>query len=102
MQFVEFYEKYNTKYSIRFVGDPSSRDFVWLQEYYTNYAVFSTTKLYPYCRCLTTMRKSYQKMAGLTDEESWALKRLGDVYTEELNMPEKAIPYLDRKINVCG
>ena len=74
-KFVEFYEKYNTKYSIRFVGDPASRDFVWLQEYYTNYAVFSTTKLYPYCRCLTTMRKSYQKMTGLTDEESWALKR---------------------------
>ena len=74
-KFVEFYDKYNTKYSIRFVGDPSSRDFVWLQEYYTNYAVFSTTKLNPYCRCLTTMRKSYQKMNGLTDQESWELKQ---------------------------
>ena len=30
--------------------------------------------------------------------ESWALKRLGDVYTEELNQPEKALPYLDRAI----
>jgi hypothetical protein len=75
LKFVDFYDKYNTKFSIRFVGDPSSRDFVWLQEYYTNYAVFSTTKLYPYCRCLMTMRKSYQKMAGITDEESWNLKK---------------------------
>jgi hypothetical protein len=73
-KFVDFYDKYINKYSIRFVGDPSSRDFVWLQEYYTNYAVFSTNKLYPYCRCLTTMRKSYQKMANLTDEESRELK----------------------------
>ncbi len=30
--------------------------------------------------------------------ESWALKRLGSVYTEALNMPEKALPYLDRAI----
>ncbi|WP_422859389.1 tetratricopeptide repeat protein [Flagellimonas sp. S174] len=30
--------------------------------------------------------------------ESWALKRLGDVYTEELNRPEKALPYLNRAI----
>ena len=30
--------------------------------------------------------------------ESWALKKLGDVYTEELNMPEKALPYLNRAI----
>ena len=30
--------------------------------------------------------------------ESWALKRLGDVYTEELNKPEKALPYLNRAI----
>ncbi|NKI32492.1 hypothetical protein [Croceivirga thetidis] len=30
--------------------------------------------------------------------ESWALKRLGDVYTEELRTPEKALPYLDRAI----
>lgn len=73
-QFVEFFEKYSKLYSIRFVGDPASRDFVWLQEYYTNYAMFSTIKLFPYCRCLTTMRKSYQKMLNLTDDESWILK----------------------------
>ena len=72
--FVEFFEKYSKLYSIRFVGDPASRDFVWLQEYYTNYAMFSTIKLFPYCRCLTTMRKSYQKMLNLTDDESWILK----------------------------
>ena len=30
--------------------------------------------------------------------ESWALKRLGDVYTEELNQPHKALPYLNRAI----
>lgn len=72
--FVEFFEKYSKLYSIRFVGDPASRDFVWLQEYYTNYAMFSTIKLFPYCRCLTTMRKSYQKMLNLTDDESWMLK----------------------------
>jgi len=30
--------------------------------------------------------------------ESWALKRLGSVYTEELKMPEKALPYLNRAI----
>lgn len=30
--------------------------------------------------------------------ESWALKRLGDVYTEELNQPEKALSYLNRAI----
>ena len=30
--------------------------------------------------------------------ESWALKRLGAVYTEELHMPEKALPYLNRAI----
>ena len=30
--------------------------------------------------------------------ESWALKRLGDVYTEELNQPDKALPYLNRAI----
>tara|TARA_R110002111_G_scaffold53605_1_gene93053 strand:- start:3766 stop:5637 length:1872 start_codon:yes stop_codon:yes gene_type:complete len=30
--------------------------------------------------------------------ESWALKKLGDVYTEEMNMPEKALPYLNRAI----
>lgn len=73
-QFVEFYENYSKRYSIRFVGDPASRDFVWLQEYYTNFAMFSTIKLFPYCRCLTTMRKSYQKMLNLTDDESWTLK----------------------------
>lgn len=73
-QFIEFFEKYSKLYSIRFVGDPASRDFVWLQEYYTNYAMFSTIKLFPYCRCLTTMRKSYQKMLNLTDDESWILK----------------------------
>lgn len=72
--FINFYESYSKKYSIRFVGDPASRDFVWLQEYYTNYAMFSTIKLFPYCRCLTTMRKSYQKMLNLTDDESWTLK----------------------------
>ncbi len=33
--------------------------------------------------------------------ESWALKRLGDVYTEELRMPEKAIPYLNRAIQLA-
>jgi len=83
--FIEFYESYSKKYSIRFVGDPASRDFVWLQEYYTNYAMFSTIKLYPYCRCLTTMRKSYQKMLNLTDDESWTLKnkmQLGDDCSE--------------------
>jgi len=73
-RFVEFYESYSKRYSIRFVGDPASRDFVWLQEYYTNFAMFSTIKLYPYCRCLTTMRKSYQKMLNLTDDEAWTLK----------------------------
>jgi hypothetical protein len=80
-QFIDFYESYSTRYSIRFVGDPASRDFVWLQEYYTNFAMFSTIKLFPYCRCLTTMRKSYQKMLNLTDDESWTLKnkmQLGD------------------------
>lgn len=80
-RFVEFYESYSNRYSIRFVGDPASRDFVWLQEYYTNFAMFSTIKLFPYCRCLTTMRKSYQKMLNLTDDESWTLKnkmQLGD------------------------
>lgn len=30
--------------------------------------------------------------------ESWALKKLGDVYTEELNMPKKALSYLNRAI----
>ena len=30
--------------------------------------------------------------------ESWALKRLGAVYTEELNRPDKALPYLNRAI----
>lgn len=30
--------------------------------------------------------------------ESWALKKLGDVYTEELDMPEKALSYLNRAI----
>ncbi|EDP70383.1 50S ribosomal protein L33 [Flavobacteriales bacterium ALC-1] len=30
--------------------------------------------------------------------ESWALKKLGDVYTEELNQPDKALPYLNRAI----
>lgn len=73
-QFIDFYECHSKRYSIRFVGDPASRDFVWLQEYYTNYAMFSTIKLFPYCRCLTTMRKSYQKMLNLTDDESWTLK----------------------------
>ena len=73
-QFVDFYQSYSKRYSIRFVGDPASRDFVWLQEYYTNYVIFSTIKLFPYCRCLTTMRKSYQKMLNLTDDESWTLK----------------------------
>jgi hypothetical protein len=84
-QFIDFYESYSTRYSIRFVGDPASRDFVWLQEYYTNFAMFSTIKLFPYCRCLTTMRKSYQKMLNLTDDESWSLKnkmQLGDDSTE--------------------
>jgi len=84
--FVEFYESYSKKYSIRFVGDPASRDFVWLQEYYTNYAMFSTIKLFPYCRCLTTMRKSYQKMLNLTDDESWTLKNImqyGDNISEQ-------------------
>lgn len=73
-RFIDFYESHSKRYSIRFVGDPASRDFVWLQEYYTNYAMFSTIKLFPYCRCLTTMRKSYQKMLNLTDDESWTLK----------------------------
>jgi gas vesicle protein len=72
--FIDFFERYSKLYSIRFVGDPASRDFVWLQEYYTNYAMFSTMKLFPYCRCLTTMRKSYQKMLNLTDDQSWSLK----------------------------
>lgn len=74
-KFVNWYEFYSKKFSIRFVGDPASRDFVWLQEYYTNYAPFANTKLLPYCRCLTTMRKSYQKMLGLTDTQSWDLKK---------------------------
>lgn len=30
--------------------------------------------------------------------ESWALKKLADVYTEELKQPERAIPMLDRAI----
>lgn len=34
--------------------------------------------------------------------ESWALKKLGDVYTEELNMPEKALPYLNRAITLAN
>ena len=72
--FYEFFTKHSKQYSIRFVGDPASRDFVWLQEYYTNYVCFAETKLFPYCRCLTTMRKSYQKMMGLTEDEILKLK----------------------------
>ncbi len=33
--------------------------------------------------------------------ESWALKKLGDVYTEELNIPDKALPYLNRAIELA-
>ncbi|WP_400078621.1 tetratricopeptide repeat protein [Winogradskyella sp. R77965] len=33
--------------------------------------------------------------------ESWALKKLADVYTEELNQPERAIPMLDRAIIIA-
>jgi tetratricopeptide (TPR) repeat protein len=33
--------------------------------------------------------------------ESWALKKLADVYTEELNEPERAIPMLDRAIIIA-
>ena len=73
-KFYNFFNEYSKKFSIRFVGDPASRDFVWLQEYYTNYVPFDITKLYPYCRCLTTMRKSYQKMSGLSEDEILKLK----------------------------
>ena len=49
------------------------------------------------------LKKSVEYSRNISNNplsESWALKRLGDVYTEELNMPQKALPFLNRAIQL--
>jgi hypothetical protein len=71
--FSEFYRRNSKMYSIRCVGAPASKDFVWVAEYCIHFTE-GKVRLPPYCRCLNTMRRSYQKMMGLTDSEAWALR----------------------------